>query len=95
MERTDIYLDLIIANPMLLAPIVGFLLAFAFVPKDKKKKNVKTSYKIQVFFYLVYTFEFWQMFLIHINRRRRLGNNLPGYAEQYAFLSDASKIGLP
>ena len=36
MERTDIYLDLIIANPMLLAPIVGFLLVFAFVPKDKK-----------------------------------------------------------
>jgi hypothetical protein len=36
MERTDIYLDLIMANPMLLAPIVGFLLVFAFVPKEKK-----------------------------------------------------------
>ncbi len=36
MERTDIYLELIIANPMLLAPIVGFLIAFALIPKEKK-----------------------------------------------------------
>ncbi|MEE2912620.1 MAG: hypothetical protein VX436_02325 [Planctomycetota bacterium] len=36
MERTDIYLDLVIANPMLLAPIIGLLLAFTLVPKEKK-----------------------------------------------------------
>jgi hypothetical protein len=36
MERTDIYLYLISENPLLLAPIVGILIAFVMVPRSKK-----------------------------------------------------------
>ena len=36
MERTDIYLEIVMANPLLLAPIVGFVVAFFLVPPEKR-----------------------------------------------------------
>ena len=36
MERTDIYLELVMAQPLLLTPIVGFILAFFLVPQEKR-----------------------------------------------------------
>ena len=36
MERTDIYLEIVMANPILLAPIVGFIALFLLLSPDKR-----------------------------------------------------------
>ncbi|HIB51359.1 MAG TPA: hypothetical protein EYO40_08855 [Phycisphaerales bacterium] len=36
MDRTDIYLQLVMENPLLMAPVVLFIFAFAIIPSDKR-----------------------------------------------------------
>jgi len=36
MDRTDAYLNIVMSNPLLLAPIVGLLLIFLLVPREKR-----------------------------------------------------------